>query len=50
MFLVTITLVGLIIGILLNRKRKALDILHRAAVFSIIFFILGVAVAITFGR
>jgi len=50
MFLVTMTAVGLIIGILLNRKRETLDILHRSAVLSIIFFLTGIVIAIIFGR
>ena len=50
MFLVTMTIVGLLLGILLNRKRKLLDILHRSVVVSIMFFVIGVVIAIMFGR
>ena len=50
MFLIAITLVGLVLGILLNRKRNLLDILHRSTVISIMFFVLGIVIAIIFGK
>jgi hypothetical protein len=50
MFLIIMTLVGLVLGILLNRKRKILDILHRSTVLSIMFFVLGIVIAIIFGK
>ena len=50
MFLIAMTIFGLILGILLNQKRKILDILHRSAVLSIIFFVLGIVIAIIFGK
>ena len=50
MFLALMTIFGLVMGILINRKRKTLDILHRSAVLSIIFFVLGIVIAIIFGK
>ena len=50
MFLASMTIFGLLMGILINRKSKTLDILHRSAVLSIIFFVSGIVIAIIFGK
>jgi len=50
MFLLCLSIVGFLLGILINRKRRSLDILHRAMVLSILFFIFGIILIIIFGK
>tara|TARA_X000001036_G_scaffold385312_1_gene379771 strand:- start:589 stop:750 length:162 start_codon:yes stop_codon:yes gene_type:complete len=50
MFLLSLSVVGLFLGILINRKRGRLDILHRASVLSILFFVFGIILIIIFGK
>ena len=50
MFLLCLTIVGFLLAVLINRKRGRLDILHRASVISILFFVFGVIFIIIFGK
>tara|TARA_B100001741_G_C15948860_1_gene323617 strand:+ start:19 stop:180 length:162 start_codon:yes stop_codon:yes gene_type:complete len=50
MFLLLLSIGGFLLGILINRKRRRLDILHRASILSILFFVFGIILIIILGK
>jgi len=50
MVMLSLTIFGFLTGIFINRKRRVIDILHRASVLCILFFVFSNILIIISGK